>query len=239
MFYFVFLVDEELRVFRDKIVQDYHVLPMCDLCITRSGRYDMIYFNLDDRFIEMVSKITELKRSQIFDVLWKKYSKKLKDVVVTMEIILDKIWLRVCEELQSISKKFLDGEMELKKIGDYLSMFKMNYNALEQEFILLSLYFNGRTHLDQIKKKLGVVIKKVKKLFDPPQAAQAILNLRRSVGLEGDFSEVERIEKVRQYVLSVMFSLATLVFKQMNARNVVSNYVRSMIIHVYPTFFGS
>ncbi len=221
-----FLVDEELRVFRDKILQDYHVLPICDLCIERAGRYDMIYFNLDGRFIEMVSKITELKRSQIFDVLWKKYSEKLKDVVVTMEIILDKIWLRVCEELQSISKKFVDGEMELEKIDDYLSMFKMNYDALEQEFMLLSIYFNGRTHLDQIKKKLGAVIKKVKsykKLFDARQAAQAILNLQRSMGLEGDFSEVESIEKVRLYAWSVMFSLATLVFKQMNARNVVNN----------------
>ncbi len=196
-----FLVDKELHVFRDKIVQDHNELRICDLC---TGGYDIIYFNLDGKFNEMVSNITKLKRSQIFNALWKKYGDKLKDETVTMEIILDKVWLRTCEELQSINKTFLNGEMQLKKINEYLSMFTKDYNALEEEFLLLSRYFNDRTNLDQIKKKLGAIIKKVKsynKLFDARQAAQAILDLQKAMGLEGDFSQVESIEKVRLHII--------------------------------------
>ena len=185
-------------------MQDYNELPIRDLCAKRSGGYDIIYFNLDGKFNEMVSNITELKRSKIFKALWKKYGEKLKHEIVTMEIILDKIWLRTCEELQSINQQFLNGEMQLKKVNEYLSMFSKDYNTLEEEFSLLSTYFNGRTHLDQIKKKLGAIMKKVKsynKLFAARQAAQAILHLQKAMGLEGDFSQVESIEKVRLHII--------------------------------------
>ena len=82
----------------------------------------------------------------------------------------------------------------------------MDYDALEEEIVLLSRYFNGTRHLDQTKKKLGAVIKKVKnykKLFHDRQAAQAILDLQKAMGLQGDFSQVEKIEEVRlKYFLS-------------------------------------
>jgi hypothetical protein len=148
----------------------------------------------------MVSKITDMKRSRIFNVLWKKCGEQLKDKVVTMEIILEEVWLRVCDELQSINQEFLDGEMLLRTVDEYLSMFQKNYNALEEEFILLSKYFNSTTHLLQIKQILELRIMKVKsykKLFDARQAAQAILKLQKALGLEGDFSEVERIKEVQ------------------------------------------
>ena len=71
--------------------------------------------------------------------------------------------------------------------------------------MLLLKYFGGKTtQLDQVQKKLEHIMNKVKsyrKLFDTQQAAQAILELRDTLHLEGDFSEVERIEKVRAYTL--------------------------------------
>jgi hypothetical protein len=164
----------------------------------------MVFLKRDDKFYEMVSKITEIKSSQIFNKLWKKYGEKLKDKVVTMEIILNKIWSRICEKLKSINKKFLDGEMQLKKVYKYLDMFnKTDYNALEEEFMLLSRHFSGPTQLDEVTKKLGISIKKVKsykQLFDAWQAAHAIQDLQKVMGLKGDFSEVENVKEV-EYTL--------------------------------------
>ncbi|CAB4043244.1 Hypothetical predicted protein, partial [Paramuricea clavata] len=187
--------DEELHILREKIEQDCDELPIRDLCTERSGRYDVMVFKLDEKFCEMVSKITQIKSSQIFNILWKKHGEKLKHV--TMEIIFSKIWLRICDKLKSINQQFLDGEMELKKVDKYLDVFKTDYDALEKEFMLLSCYFSDATRLDKINK-LGNTIRKVKsykKLFDARQAAHAILELQEVMGLEGDFSEIKRIEE--------------------------------------------
>ena len=185
---------------REKIEQDYDELSIRDLCVKRSARYNTVFFKLDEKFCKMALRITEIKSSRIFDKLWQKYGKNLRDEVVTMEIIFGKIWSKICEKLKSINQQFLDGEMQLNKVDKYLSMFEMDYDALEQEFMLLSRYFNDTTHFEQIEKKLGVIIKKVKsykKLFDARQAAQAILELQKAMDLKGDFSEVEKIEEVR------------------------------------------
>jgi hypothetical protein len=199
-YHVIFLVDEELRVLRDKIVQDYNELSISDLCTKRSGGYDIVFFDLDDKFHEMVSKITEIKNSQIFKKLWQKYSEKLKDEFVTMEVIFTNIWSRILDKLKSINEQFLDGEMQLKKVDKYLVMCNTDYDALEEEFMLISRYFSGTAHLGGVKKKLGVSLKKVKsykQLFDAQQAALAILELQEVMGLEGDFSQVEKIKEVR------------------------------------------
>ena len=188
-------------------MQDYNELSIRDLCTKRSGEYDVVFFNLDDKFYEMVSKITEIKYSQIFKKLWQKYGEKLKNEVVTMEVIFNKIWSRILDKLKSINEQFLDGEMQLKKVDKYLVMCKTDYDALEEEFMLISRFFSGTAHLGEVKKKLGVSIKKVKsykQLFDAQQAALAILELQEVMGLEGDFSEVENIKQVRLYTFCCM-----------------------------------
>jgi hypothetical protein len=208
-YHVIFLVDEELRVLRDKIVQDYNELSISDLCTKRSGGYDIVFFDLDDKFHEMVSKITEIKNSQIFKKLWQKYSEKLKDEFVTMEVIFTNIWSRILDKLKSINEQFLDGEMQLKKVDKYLVMCKTDYDALEEEFMLLSRYFSGTAHLGEVKKKLGVSIKKVKsykQLFDAQQAALAILELQEVMGLEGDFSQVEKIKEVRLCTFCLLYN---------------------------------
>ena len=148
----------------------------------------------------MVSKIPEMKSSRIFNKLWHEYSEKLKDEVVTMEKLFT-TWSQICESLMTINKEFHDGEMQLVEVDKYVKMFNTDYTVLEDEFTLLSSYFDSATaHLE--RKKLDVVMKKVKsyrKLFDARQAAQAIVDLQKALNLQGDFSEVDRIKKVRVY----------------------------------------
>ena len=161
-----------------------------------SGKFGIKYFNLNDKFYEMVSKITEIKRSQIFSVLWKKSSEKLKEEVVTMEMIFN-VWSTTCGELKCINQHFLDGVIQLKKIDKYLVIFGYDYDALKEEFMQLSKYFLGTADLDEVKKKFSSKIEKVKsykKLVDARQAAQAILDLRDELGLEGDFSRIEQVD---------------------------------------------
>ena len=160
----------------------------------------MNFFNLDDKFDEMVSKVIKIKDSRIFNVLWKEYGESLKDEVVTMEIIWCQMWSRICEELRSICKQFYNGEMKLRKVDEYLDIFKNDNDAIINEFIQLSEFFNPNMgQLDQIRKQLEDIIEKMKsykKLFNTQQAADAVLRLQKVMGLEGDFSQVRSIEKV-------------------------------------------
>ena len=203
VFTLFFLVDDELRVLRDKNEQDYDNLSIRALCTPgRSGGCNVIFFQLDEKSYEMVSKMPEIKDSQIFKKLWQKYGRKLRDddIVITIEKLF-MTWSKICEKLASKNQEFLSGKMQLKKIDKYVNMFASNYTALEDEFALLSRFFyDAKTQLGQVKKKLRLVIEKVKsyrKLFQTRQAAQAILKLQEALDLQGDFLEVERIEKVR------------------------------------------
>ncbi len=195
---------------REKNEQSYNELSIRDLCTERSGVCEIVVFNLDEKFTKMVSRITGMKRSRIFNKLWLKYGENVRSEKVTMEIIYDNIWLGICEELKSVNQQFLDGEMQLEKLDEYLDMFKMDYDALEKEFILLSSCFRDTTtNLDHVKEKLGTRIKQVKnykKLFDARQAAETILGLQKRLGLEGDFSEVEKIEKVSIFCCTTAFA---------------------------------
>ena len=203
---FYFLVDEELRIVREKIEQDYNDVSMRDLCAERSGSHHVNFFKLEEKFCKMVSGITEIKCSRIFGKLWQKYGEKLQDERVTMEVIFDKIWLRICDKLNSVSQLFLSGDMRLKDIDKYLRMFDTDYEALEKEFVMLLGFLNDKTMpLNQVKDGLRVTIERVKnykKLFDAQDAAQAILDLRKKMGLKGDFSAVENLEEVRFLLFS-------------------------------------
>ena len=196
---FVSLDVEELRDLRHKTAQDYNKLPIRDLCTKRAEKYHIIYFNLDDKFDEMVLKVTELQNSRIFRISWKKYGEKFKSEVVTMEIIFSQMYSKIIEELQLLCQQFHEGEVKLKKIDEYLEMFKMDYDAVVNEFMLLSQHFNSTGQLEQIENKLVDIMEKVKsykKLFNARQAARAILHVQEVLGLEGDFSQVRNIEKV-------------------------------------------
>lgn len=149
----------------------------------------------------MVLKIPKIEDSHFFKKLWKKHGRKWRgrDDVVTVELLFT-IWSKICLKLKSKNQRFVSGEMQLKKIDKYVKTFK-GYKALEEEFVLLSSFFNDTTtHLDQVKQKLGLVINKVKSyknLFNTQQAAQAILELQIALDLQGDFSEIKGIEEVR------------------------------------------
>ena len=176
-------------------------ISILELCIARSGRYEVLIFEFDDITYQMVSKITELKRSSMFIQLWSKYCKELRLEVVTTKIIFEKIWSKICEKLKLISTQILNGEMQLRKLDKYLDMFGLDYTTLQPELIFLLSYFSSTAiNLDKVKKDLSIVINKVenyKKLSNARQAAQTILQLREAMDLRGDFSEVEKIEEVR------------------------------------------
>ena len=202
-------MDQELKVLRDKIEQDCNELPIRDLCRKRpGGGYGVLFFKLDEKFHKMVSKITDIKSSLIFKTLWEKHGGELKDEIVTMEVIFENIWSPICNKICEINKQFLDGEMELKEVDEYLKICE-DYDAMEREFILISRFFNETVNLEGVKKKLKSIMGKVKsykKLFEARQAAKAIIQLQNRMGLKGDFSEVKWIKEVGLFFLCNFFN---------------------------------
>ena len=179
----------------------------------------------------MVSKTTELQKSRLFNVLWKKYGKELKDHIVTMEIISSQMWSRICKELELRCNQFPEGEVKLKEIDEYLDMFKMDYDAVVNEFMLLLEYFHGKREFDRIKNKLLAIVKKVKNYkqrfhAQEGKAANAILNVQKVFNLTGDFKKMERIEKVWPYTLSCIRSRATLGLYKFNN-------IQAVKLHLY------
>ena len=205
---YLFLVDNELL--HKKIEQDYNNLSIRDLCCKRSESHVVTFFNLEEKFCAMMSGITEIKSSRIFDKLWRKNGGKLKDKVLTMEEIFENLWLPICDQLMSINQQFLSGDMLLKDVDKYLKLFDTDYQALEKEFLLLSRFFSDSTafNVSEVKRTLGTKIERVKsykELFDARDAAQTILLLRETIGLEGDFSEIENLEEVTSLYTSCFF----------------------------------
>ena len=191
----------ELRTLREKINQDYNNLPIRDLCVQTSGTYEVTFFNLEKKFCNMVSRIAEIKSSQIFNELWQKHGKDLKKEVMTMEIMCDNLWKPICDELKAVNRQFLSGDMLLKDIDNYLKLFNMDYVALKTEFLLLSKFFsdNGTSNNDKVEQKLDARIERVKKyqkLFDARDASEAIEVLRKKMNLQGDFSAIKKLKEV-------------------------------------------
>lgn len=147
----------------------------------------------------MACRVTEIKRSLLFEKLWLKYSANVNDKEVTLEIIFTEIWLKIREKLKLIHRQFLNGEIQVNKIDKYLRLFEMDYDAFEKEFMLLSRFFQHTVSLEQAKKIVSdrmAEVKSYKKLSAAHQAARVILELQQKMDLKGDFSEVEKIEKV-------------------------------------------
>ena len=191
-------MDDEIDALRRKIDEDPEKLSLCDLCVKTTGGFVVRFLNLEQKFYEMMSKVTAIKYSRFFNKLWQKYSEKLQGQTITMEIVFD-TWQNICVKLRSIEQQFISGEMKLKKVDKYLDMFEKDYDALEKEFDLLLATFEAEKIRSSRKKALCTRMKKVenyKKLFDAREAARAILELQKEMELEGDFSEVEKIEEV-------------------------------------------
>ena len=184
---------------REKVEQDYSNVSISNLCVEKSGRYDVMFFNLDEGCRMMVSKIAEIESSRIFNELWRKYCKVLKDEIMTIEIICEKIWLKICEKLNSRYQDFMSGDMMISKIEIYFEMCGADIRVLEDEFKLLSKSFCDATTFENINKELGGTVEKFrmyKKLFHAQETAKIILMLQRVMGLQGDFSVVECIDEV-------------------------------------------
>ena len=203
IFAILFLVDEGLRVWREKIEQDIVHVAIGDLCVKSSKRHIVTFFNLEleEKFCTMMSGVLKIKRSRIFRLLWQKKGKKVKDKVLTMEVIFDDLWLPICNKLVLINQQFLSGDMLLKDVDRYLKLCESDYEALKNEFLLLSKFFSDDTSfcVNELETELRVGVERVmnyKKLFDARDAAKAILLLRETIGLKGDFSAIENLDKV-------------------------------------------
>ena len=203
IFAILFLVDEGLRVWREKIEQDIVHVAIGDLCVKSSKRHIVTFFNLEleEKFCTMMSGVMKIKRSRIFRLLWQKKGEKVKDKVLTMEVIFDDLWSPICSKLVLINQQFLSGDMLLKDVDRYLKLCDLDYEALKNEFLLLSKFFSDGTsfYVNELETELRVGVERVmnyKKLFDARDAAKAILLLRETIGLKGDFSAIKNLDKV-------------------------------------------
>jgi hypothetical protein len=149
----------------------------------------------------MMSGIAEIKCSKIFEKLWLKYGQCLKNEVMTMEIICENLWIPIRSKLKALNEQFLSGDMLLRQIDKYLKMFRTDYDAMKNEFVLFSEFFrdNAVPKLDELKKKLDERIERVKnykRLFDARDAANAIEALGKKMSLKGDFSAINELKEV-------------------------------------------
>ena len=122
-------------------------------------------------------------------------------VTVTIEAVFQSIWTPVCQRLASIIEQFLNGEMQLKEVEEYLDMFNKKYEKLEREFeLLLNNSTEPKIRLDIQKDRLYTRMDQIKEyvmLSTTCASARSILKVKEAMKLTGDFSEVESIDKVR------------------------------------------
>ena len=190
-----------MGILRERIKEDISERPIRELCVRTTAGMTVVFFDLEQEVHDMVSKIHDLQTSRIFSKLWETYCNQLQGVTVTIEAVFQSIWTPVCQRLASIIEQFLNGEMQLKEVEEYLDMFNKKYEKLEREFeLLLNNSTEPKIRLDIQKDRLYTRMDQIKEyvmLSTTCASARSILKVKEAMKLTGDFSEVESIDKVR------------------------------------------
>ena len=193
-------MDKKLETLREKLEVDFASRAVCDLSATTSAGIVVTFFELNDEICDMVKNVHSIKGSRIFSKLWGKYCGKTQEHPVTLDSIKQSICDPLIKELMSVTREFISGDIILKDVMKYLEMFNNDYEKLGKELEeLLKIFPDPQKSRAASKTQLSGNIQKARDyqgLFQANLAAKAIIELRDTVGLTGNFDEVERISEV-------------------------------------------
>ena len=185
-------------------------LPIKDLAITRpisggaQGAPSAVFFGLSPNSKTMISDIDKVHSSMFFLKFWEEHGNKALGAVaakqppqtqLTIEDVEKLVWRPASDDLASLCKSCLDGSIFLRDVDTHFDCFKLksDYDNLEKEIVQMIPNTNKREFDAKIRERI-TQIEQYHHLSQCITAANAVLDFRAAMGLEGDFKIVEDLK---------------------------------------------
>ncbi|XP_072299387.1 E3 ubiquitin-protein ligase rnf213-alpha-like [Eucyclogobius newberryi] len=159
------------------------------------------YFNLNEDIRDMAEKMYTFRDSHLFKVCWEQHvrafvNEENSDDAVSLERIHEEIFLNCFDEYKVIYSSLKNGSITLERINDLFIDYKGKYQELVQDLeIMCSL---DRSDDNQWVHNRVQQIEQFHELHMAVASAEIIMKVKRSLGVQGDFSILENLIQVNQ-----------------------------------------
>ncbi|XP_059932798.1 E3 ubiquitin-protein ligase rnf213-alpha-like isoform X3 [Gadus macrocephalus] len=160
------------------------------------------YYNLDKDIREMAVVLNTYRDSHLFKCVWEKQARLYvdpektgdADITATPIMIHDDIFKPCYDEYQNIYRCLMDGSIKLGKVDTLLKDYTGKYNELEQDFDIMCRV--DPSNDKQWIKQRALQIQQYHELHLAVESAQAIMLVKETLGLQGDFSVLQTLLEV-------------------------------------------
>ena len=160
------------------------------------------YYDLDEDIREMAVVLNTHKDSYLFIGCWEKQARQyvdpevpgVADIMATPIMIHDDIFQPSHDEYQNIYRCLMDGSIKLREVDTLFKDYTGKYNELEKDFDIMC-----RVDVSNDKqwiKQRALQIQQYHELHLAVESAQAIMLVKETLGLQGDFSVLQTLLEV-------------------------------------------
>ena len=173
---------------------------------------NVVFFGLSPGIKTMIRDIFKVRNSELFTKYWKEYGDKAFNVVkakrpprkkLTIEDVEELVWGPTSADVASLCKSCLDGSISLEDVDNRFGKFGSKYDRLANEIaMMVPIYVANEGDCDTKIRERITQIKHYRRLNKCIDAANAVLEFRLAMGLEGDFHIVEDLKNQVCFVVS-------------------------------------
>ncbi|CAL8311059.1 unnamed protein product [Arctogadus glacialis] len=160
------------------------------------------YYDLDEEIGEMAVVLNTHKDSYLFIGCWEKQARQyvdpevsgVADIMATPIMIHDDIFQPCHNEYQNIYRCLMDGSIKLREVDTLFKDYTGKYNELEKDFDIMC-----RVDVSNDKqwiKQRALQIQQYHELHLAVESAKAIMLVKETLGLQGDFSILQTLLEV-------------------------------------------
>ena len=182
------------------------------------GEPHVVFFGISDEVRTMIRTIASVGGSRFFQKLWIDNGKKARRTFaaedpprthLSITNVEELVWRPARDGLASLRERCLDGSITLREVDEHFRSRRGDYGMLASELSQMIPDYAGKK--GRYDRQIGDRIKEIKLYHELSQftdAANAVLDFRAEMALEGDFQIVEDLkDQVRSvHTRSLIFS---------------------------------
>ncbi|CAL8274226.1 unnamed protein product [Lota lota] len=160
------------------------------------------YYQLDEDIREMAVVLNTFKDSYLFKGCWEKQARQyvdpegtgVADIMATPDMIHDDIFQPCYDEYRNIYRCLMDGSIKLGEVDTLFRDYTGKYNELEKDFDMMCRV--DPSNDKQWIQQRALQIQQYHELHLAVESAQAIMLVKETLCLQGDFSILQTLLEV-------------------------------------------
>ena len=163
---------------------------------------EVTYYNLDKDIREMAVVLNTYRDSYLFKGCWEKQARQyvdpegtgVADIMATPIMIHNGIFQPCYDEYQNIYHCLMDGSIKLGEVDTLFKDYTGKYNELQEDFDMMCSV--DPSNDKQWIKQRALQIQQYHELHLAVESAQAIMLVKETLCLQGDFSVLQTLLEV-------------------------------------------